>query len=224
MSASVAHTRIMLYLADLVQHRRRRPGDDLISAMLHQGGLSLDDTLLNCDNVFNAGNATTQHSVAAMFHALAVTPGLLDRLRADPRLVRNAVEELLRWSTPGPHVLRVTTAEVMLNDQAIAAGTPVVSWLAAANRDGRVFAAPDEFIPDRQPNRHLSFGSGIHYCVGAAMARIELKVLFEHLAAAARAVELVEPPVRLRSTKVNGYRRLPVAFTWRSPLRGGSGT
>jgi hydroxylation protein CepL len=224
MSVSAAHTRIMMYLAGLIQQRRRRPGDDLISAMLHEGGLSPEDALFNCDNVFAAGNATTQHSVAAMFHALAVSPGLLEQLRTDPRLVRNAVEELLRWSTPGPHVLRVTTDDVVVNGQPIEAGTPVASWLAAANRDGRVFPEPDAFISNRQPNRHLSFGSGLHYCLGAAMARMELKVLFEQLAAEVESVELVEEPVRLRSTKVNGYRRLPVSFTWRPATHGKGGT
>ncbi|MEU8264307.1 cytochrome P450 [Micromonospora sp. NPDC048999] len=222
MSPSAAHTRIMAYLAELVMARRRHRGDDLISALLHEGGLSVEDVLLNCDNVFAAGNATTQHSVAAMLHALAVTPGLAERLHGDRRLLRPAVEELLRWSTPGPHVLRVATADVEVNGVRLPAGAPVACWLMVANRDPRVFAEPDRFDPARQPNRHLTFGAGVHYCLGAALARMELKVLLDRLTAAARSVALADPPVRLRSTKVNGYRQLRVTFQWRTPARMGA--
>ncbi|PSK68634.1 cytochrome P450 [Streptomyces sp. CS149] len=214
MSPSVAHLQIMSYFADLVRHRRRVPGDDLVSHLLGNG-MTEHDALINCDNVFAAGNATTQHSVTGAFDGLAGSPGALEVLRADPAAVRTGVEEVLRWSTPGPHVLRVALRDTVVAGRPVAADTAVVSWLAAANRDARAFPDPDRFDIRRRPNRHLSFGHGLHYCLGAALARLELRMLLESLAEHVTAVHHAGEPERLRATKVNGYRRLPVSFEWR---------
>lgn len=214
MSPSTAHLQIMGYFADLVRHRRRAPGDDLVSHLLGDG-MTEHDVLINCDNVFAAGNATTQHSVTGAFDGLAASPGALEVLRTDPAAVRTAVEEVLRWSTPGPHVLRVALRDTVVNGRPVPADTAVVSWLAAANRDARVFPDPYRFDIRRRPNRHLSFGHGLHYCIGAALARLELRMLLERLAEHVTAVRHAGEPERLRATKVNGYRRLPVSFEWR---------
>jgi hydroxylation protein CepL len=215
MSPGLAHARIMLYFADLVAERRRHPGDDLISRLLHEGGLSDDDVLMNCDNVFTAGNATTPSSVAGAFHALSTTPDALDLLRGDAAALRVATEEVLRWTTPGPHLLRIATEDVTVQGQHIRKGSPVATWLGAANRDPRVFDHPDEFRPDRRPNKHLVFGHGLHYCIGAVLARLEVKLLLTALAEQVRSVVLPEPPQTRLSTKVNGYRRLIVGLDWR---------
>ncbi|MGW4967904.1 cytochrome P450 [Nonomuraea sp. NPDC004186] len=215
MSPSTAHLEIMVYFSELIRDRLRRPRADLVSHLLHDAGLAPDDVLVNCDNIFAAGNATTQFSVAGAFHALATAPQALELVRGDQKAVRLAVEEVLRWTTPGPHVLRVAVGDVEINGQRIARDSPVVTWLAAANRDPRVFPDPDRFDVRRHPNRHLSFGFGPHYCVGAALARMELRMLMEVLGTEVRRVRLAGEPRRLRANKVNGYRRLPVRFEWR---------
>lgn len=215
MPPDAAHSEILMYFHDLIAERRRRPGDDLVSAMLRDGELTPDDVLLNCENVLIGGTETTTNSITGTFYAAAQTPDLLDQLRAHPDRLGLVVEEIIRWTSPVMHVMRVPVEDVTLNGQPIAKGTAVVCWLAAANRDSRVFAEPDRFVPHRKPNRHLGLGHGIHHCIGAALARMELRLVLETLAERVASVELVAEPRWLRSVFVQGYRRLPVRFTWR---------
>ncbi|MFC0530979.1 cytochrome P450 [Phytohabitans kaempferiae] len=215
MTPAEAHTEILFYFHELVSLRRRRPGDDLVSAMLAESGLSTQDAVMNCDNVLIGGNETTRHSIAGCFAALSTRPGLLDRLRDDPDGLPAAVEEVIRWTSPAMHVLRVATETVTIQDQVIESGAPVVAWLSAANRDARIFDAPGEFRPDRRPNRHLGFGYGPHVCLGAALARIELRSLLSVLAERCGAVRLPAPPVAMRSNLVQGYRHMYVDIDWR---------
>ncbi|MFG1847014.1 cytochrome P450 [Micromonospora carbonacea] len=209
MSPEAAHSEMILYLADLVADRRRSPGDDLISALAADSRFDLREVLLNCDNVLVGGNETTRHAIAGCFHALATSPGTLAGLRADPGLVGPVVEEVIRWTSPAMHVLRVATADVDLPGQRVSTGEAVVAWLPAANRDPRHFAAPDEFRPGRTAN-HLGFGYGPHHCLGAALARLELRALLLALAEFAGAVAVLGEPVPLRSNLVHGYRHLQV--------------
>jgi hydroxylation protein CepL len=212
MTASEAHAEILMYFHELVAHRKRSPGDDLVSRLLADGRLGLRDVLVNCDNVLIGGNETTRHSITGCFHALSTVPGALDRLRADPDLIRPAVEEVIRWTSPAMHVLRVATEDVEVNGRVLAKGTAVVAWLPAANRDERVFECPQEFRPDRQPNRHLGFGNGPHHCLGAALARAELATVLRVLAEQVRSVRLTGRPEWLRSNLTQGYLHLPVEF------------
>nr|BFE74539.1 hypothetical protein GCM10020092_078400 [Actinoplanes digitatis] len=214
-AASVrAHTEIFCYFGEQLAARNRSPGDDLISALLAEDDLTQDEVLVNCYNLLIGGNQTTRHVIAGCFDAASRTPGLLAAVRADPGVVPAAVEEAIRWVSPGMHVLRVTTAELTLCGQAIGAGEPVVAWLAAANRDPRVFAQPAAYRPDRSPNRHLGFGHGPHVCLGARLARLEIAVLLQALAERAGSVHLAGDPLPTRSNLIQGYRSLPVELRW----------
>ncbi|TVT55696.1 cytochrome P450 [Amycolatopsis rhizosphaerae] len=210
MTPSEAHSEILMYFYELVERRRSAPGDDLVSTLLSDGRLSVQDVLFNCDNVLIGGNETTRHSITGCFHALSTVPGALDRLRADPALIRTAVEEVIRWTSPAMHVLRVATEEVEVSGRVLPAGSPVVAWLPAANRDERVFPHPQRFLLDRQPNKHLGFGNGPHHCLGAALARAGLAALLRVLVEQVRSITLTGPPEWLRSNLTQGYLHLPV--------------
>lgn len=143
-------------------------------------------------------------------------PDLLADLRADPDLIPLVVEEVIRWSSPAMHVLRVATSDVTIAGRQIPAGDAVAAWLPSANRDERAFPEPDRFLPRRSPNRHLGFGFGSHHFLGAALARIEIAGLLRALAATARAVTLTSEPEWMRALQVQGYRSLLVDV---EPLR-----
>ncbi|MFJ6728073.1 cytochrome P450 [Streptomyces sp. NPDC091281] len=215
MTPSEAHTEILFYFHELIERRRRQPGSDLVSALLEDARLSTEDVLVNCDNVLIGGNETTRHSITGAFHAFQASAGTLDALHADPELVGPAVEEVVRWTSPAAHVLRVATEDCEIGGQKIIKGQPVVAWLSAANRDERLFPDPHRFVPDRTPNRHLGFGNGPHHCLGAALARLELRALLQELAAEARGVELAGEVRWMRSNLVQGYSSLEVSTEWR---------
>ncbi|MEU7425612.1 cytochrome P450 [Streptomyces sp. NPDC040750] len=215
MSPAEAHTEILFYFHELIERRRRRPGSDLVSALLEDGRLSTEDVLVNCDNVLIGGNETTRHSITGAFHIFQAFPGTLDALHADPELAGPAVEEMVRWTSPAAHVLRVATEDCEIGGQRILKGQPVVAWLSAANRDERLFPEPHRFVPDRAPNRHLGFGNGPHHCLGAALARLELQALIQELASEARGVELTGDVRWMRSNLVQGYSSLEVSMDWR---------
>lgn len=217
MSPSAAHSELILYLSGLVADRRRDPGDDLISALVRDHRLTEREVLLNCDNVLVGGNETTRHAIAGCFRALDTVPGFLDKLRADPDLVEAAVEEVIRWTSPAMHVLRVAAADIELAGQPVAKDDAVVAWLPAANRDPRFFESADEFRPGRPTTtRHLGFGHGPHHCLGAALARLELRSLLLALAEYAESVTVLGTPQPLRSNLVQGYRRCEVGL---APVR-----
>jgi hydroxylation protein CepL len=218
MTPRQAHTEILVYFDELITARRGHRGDDLVSTLVADDALTIDDVLLNCDNVLIGGNETTRHAITGAVHALATVPGLLTELRDGSADVDTVVEEVLRWTSPAMHVLRVTTGEVTVNGRDLPSGTPVVAWLPAANRDPAEFDDPDTFRPGRKPNRHITFGHGMHHCLGSALARIELSVVVRELAervSRVSRVELVAEPTWLRAVVVQGYRKLPVRFTGR---------
>lgn len=215
MSPEAAHSEILLYFYDLIEERRRRPGDDLVSAMLRDGDMNSEDVLLNCENVLIGGTETTTNSITGTFYAASQTPGFLTLVRQYPDQLDLVIEEIIRWTSPVMHVLRVPLEDVTINETPIPEGSAVVAWLSAANRDGGVFTEPDRFIAHRKPNRHLGLGHGIHHCIGAALARMELRLILETLAERVHSIELVAEPEWLRSVFVQGYRHLPVTMTWR---------
>ncbi|MFF2260255.1 cytochrome P450 [Streptomyces albidoflavus] len=172
MTPAEAHTEILFYFHELIERRQKEPGTDLVSALLADGRLSTEDVLINCDNVLIGGNETTRHSITVAFHAFQAFPGALDTLRADPELADRAVEEVVRWTSPAAHVLRVATEDCEIGGQQIREGQAVVAWLAAANPDERLFAHPHRFVVDRAPT--AIWGSAPTRSTGQVAGRVHM--------------------------------------------------
>ena len=210
-----AYGDIFDYYRDLAETRRGKPGPDLVSTLVagevDGAPLATEDVLLNCTNLIIGGNETTRHAAAGGLLAIVDRPGMWESLRGKP--IDSLVEEILRWTTPGMHVLRTVTRDTSIGGRSIAAGDSVVVWNASANRDESVFPDPQRFDPGRAPNRHIAFGQGGHHCLGAALARIELTTLFGSLLARVGHVRLTGPPRRVRSCVLRGIRRLPVEMS-----------
>jgi hypothetical protein len=144
--------------------------------------------------------------------ALIENPDQLARLQADPSLLSTAVDEMIRWTTPVKHFMRTATEDYDLNGTTIKAGEDVLLSYWSANRDEDVFTDPFTFDVGRTPNKHLAFGFGVHYCLGAMLARMELKALFGALLPRLEHVELAGKPELIRSTFVSGLKRLPIRY------------
>ncbi len=160
--------------------------------------------------LFSAGAETTRNAVAGGLLALADHPDQLALLRTDPSLLPTAVEEMVRWTSPSPSKRRTATRAVELGGFAIEAGQKVQIWEGSANRDPAAFDNPDTFDVARKPNPHLGFGQGIHYCLGANLARLELRVLFEELLGRFSSARVVKPVEWTRSNRHTGIRHLIV--------------
>jgi cytochrome P450 len=199
----------------IVRDRLLSPGDDLLSTLLRVqvDGDRLSETDL--DNLFSimviAGNETTRIAIAQGVLAFCQYPEQWDRLRADTALIDPATEEVLRWTCPTHFMRRTATTDTELGGVAIRAGDKVVLWYASGNRDEAEFDNPDAFDIGRSPNRHLSFGrGGPHLCVGAHLARLEVRIVLAALARRVTRFELAGSPRRVRSNFTNGLRELPI--------------
>ncbi|GAA2340036.1 cytochrome P450 [Dactylosporangium salmoneum] len=209
-------TEILEFFHDRLPARSRPPGDEqhlldvLRSGELNGRSPSEAEILYNALNVAVGGNETSAHTASAGVEALMRHPDQDARLRADPGLLDRAVEEILRWTSTNAYVRRVATRDLELGARTVRAGDSVTLWNAAANRDETQFHAPDTFDVTRSPNRHLSFGSGIHRCIGVGAGTAELRTLFAKLIE--RRVRLVPagPVARLRSNFILGVNQLPV--------------
>ena len=195
------------------------PGFDLIS-MLQTN----DDTksminrpmefIGNLGLLIVGGNDTTRNSMSGGVLAMNQFPEEFDKLKANPDLIPNMVSEIIRWQTPLAHMRRVATQDVELNGQTIRQGDRVVMWFASGNRDERKFDNPDAFIIDRKDARnHLSFGYGIHRCMGNRLAELQLRILWEELLKRFDKIEVVGEPERVQSNFVRGYSELMVKLT-----------
>lgn len=215
-----AHSALLVYYSDLVRRRRREPADDLVSTMIAgvvEGRPLTDvDVMLNCDGLISGGNETTRHATVGGLLALYGHAGQLDRLRAEPALLPTAVAEVLRWTSPALHVLRTATTECELAGQTIRAGDRVTVWIPSANRDEDVFEQADTFRIDRADNRHLTFATGTHTCIGAALATAEVRVMIEEMSRRVAEVQPLAPPRRLRSNLIRGYQSAPVRLVERT--------
>ncbi len=157
------------------------------------------------------GNDTTRNSISGGVVALNESPAEYQKLRDDRSLIPNMVSEIIRWQTPLAHMRRTATRDAKLAGKAIAKGDKVVMWYVSANRDEAVFERPDEFRIDRaNAKQHLSFGIGVHFCMGSRLAEMQLRVTWEETLARFREVEVVAAPRRVRSNFVKGYSHLPV--------------
>lgn len=180
---------------------------DLVNAGLSQRELDVYFVLLA-----TAGNETTRHTISHGLIALNDHPDQRELLRSDPvELGRSATEEMLRWATPVHHFRRTAAVDTELGGSEIRAGDKVATWLVSGNRDESIFDEPDRLDVARTPNPHMTFGpGGIHHCLGAHLAKMEVRITFEDLLARGVGVELAGPPERLRSNFFNGIKRLPV--------------
>ncbi|HME26852.1 MAG TPA: cytochrome P450 [Acetobacteraceae bacterium] len=165
--------------------------------------------------IATGGHDTIAFCLSGGMHALIEHPEQLARLRDDPYLIDTAIEEMLRWTTPGRHIMRTATQDVELGGQTIRAGEAVALFFNSANRDETMFSDADQFRIDRRPNPHLAFGLGHHHCVGAHLARLEMRALFKALLPRLETVQLAAPPSRTRSTMVTGIASLPIRCVWR---------
>ena len=166
--------------------------------------------------IATGGHDTIAFALSGGMHALVEHREQLERLRADPSLIDTAIEEMLRWTTPGRHIVRNATEDVELGGQTIRAGEAVALFFNSANRDETVYEGADQFRIDRRPNPHLAFGVGRHHCIGAHMARLEMRALLKALLPRLEQVELAAPPRRTCSTMVSGISSLSIRCAWRS--------
>src|ERR1700751_2871983 len=160
--------------------------------------------------LFSAGAETTRNAVGGGLLALAEHPEQLRTLREDFNMLPVAVEEIVRWTSPSPSKRRTATRAVPLGGASIQAGQKVQIWEGSANRDASVFVDADKFDITRKPNPHLGFGQGVHYCLGANLARLELRVLYEELLSRFSIVRVVRPVEWTRSNRHTGIRHLVV--------------
>jgi cytochrome P450 len=214
MSVEEAGSRMYSYGQELIASKRLQPTDDMLSvvanATVDDDSLSDLELYLFFSLLFSAGAETTRNSVAGGLLALADHPGQLRSLRADLTQLPTAVEEMVRWTSPSPSKRRTATRDVELAGCAIEAGQKVQIWEASANRDAAVFEDADVFDIARKPNPHLGFGQGVHYCLGANLARLELRVLFEELLSRFSSVQVTKPVEWTRSNRHTGIRHLVV--------------
>ena len=220
LSAEEASSRMYNYGLELIASKRAAPTDDMLSTVANaalddfegEAGPAMSDLELYLffSLLFSAGAETTRNAVAGGLLALAEHPEQLRLLRADLELLPTAVEEMVRWTSPSPSKRRTATRPVTLGGVSIDAGQKVQVWEGSANRDACVFDRADEFDIARKPNPHLGFGQGVHYCLGANLARLELRVLFEELLTRFGAVRVVRDVEWTRSNRHTGIRHLVV--------------
>lgn len=208
------------YLRELTAQRHRSPGEDLLShlvAVRDTDGdrLTEDELVTTCILLLNAGQEATVNVSGNGLLALLEHPGQLARLRKDPGLLPTAVEELMRYDSPLQLFERTATEDVGIGGVTVARGQKIAALLGSANRDPAVFAGPDALDLGRAPNPHISFGAGVHFCIGAPLARVELQASFGALLARTSRLEFGSPARRRPEFVIRGLAELPVVLTGR---------
>ncbi|MBX7549171.1 cytochrome P450 [Streptomyces sp. NPDC004232] len=207
---------IFEFFAEVLRARRKNPGPDLISRLLkaemNGRAWTEDEILYNCMNIAVGGNETSSYTACSGLEALIGHPEQYAELRHKPGLLDSAVNEILRWSSTNLYVRRGALRDVEVGGRTIRSGDVVTLWNASANRDAKQFTDPETFDLARTPNRHLSYGAGLHRCIGAMLAQTELSVVFRAIADLPVTAALSGPVQRLRSNFINGTTSLPVTF------------
>jgi cholest-4-en-3-one 26-monooxygenase len=215
-AARDAIVEVFTYFTELVEEKRKNPDDDLVTlfTQMEVDGKPLPpmDILTWCLIIVIAGNETTRNATTGGMLAFVENQGELRKLQANPSLLPSSIEEIVRWVTPIIHFGRTATEDFQLRDKTIKAGDALALFYPSANRDEEVFEDPFSFRIDRNPNRHLGFGVGEHFCLGAHLARLEMEVAYKYLLPRIEEVELVGPVDRLHSSLVGGVKSLPIRY------------
>ena len=206
------------YFGKVIADRRANPRDDvatvIANGLIDGQPIPEREALSYYVITATAGHDTTSSSAAGGFLELARRPAELAKLQADPSLIPLFVEEAIRWTTPVKHFMRTATEDTELGGKQIRKGDGLCLFYLSGNRDELVFENPNEFIADRNPNPHVSFGHGVHLCLGMHLARLELKILFEELLPQIASLEVAGEPKLSVGNFVNGLKTLPVRVKW----------
>lgn len=204
------------YFTQITEDRRANPTGDLASVVangrINGEELTMMQTISYYVIAATAGHDTTASAIAGGLHALIENPDQLKKLQDDPSLVATAADEIIRWVTPVKHFMRTATEDYTIRGTTIKKGESVLLSYPSANRDEEVFDRPDEFDITRSPNKHLAFGFGVHYCLGAMLARMEIKAILTELIPRLRTIELAGEPSLMKTTFVGGLKHLPVRY------------
>jgi cholest-4-en-3-one 26-monooxygenase len=221
-AAAEAFSAYLDYAQRMIADRRATPTDDLFTVLVHAEvdgeRLGDDEIIFESLLLLLGGDETTRQVTAGGMEQLLLHPEHKQRLLADGGLVPSAVEEMIRWVSPIKNMARTTTRDVELEGVALDAGAKVVVLYESANFDERHFAEPDRFDIERAPNDHLSFGFGPHFCLGASLARVELRAMFERVLSRMPDMELATPRALARS--ITGIEQMPVVFSASGPVQG----
>ena len=207
------------YAQDIIETKRAQPTNDILSAIVHaefeEDGSTLTDYELRSffALLFPAGAETTTRAISGGMLALMERPDQWQKLQADRGLMKSAVEEIVRWATPSAYKRRTASCDTELHGKTIREGDKVTFWEMSANRDETIFDSPFEFDVTRTPNKHLGFGAGVHFCLGAALARLELKIVFEELLACGHTFSLNGEPQWMPNNRLVGLKTLPVELS-----------
>jgi cytochrome P450 len=217
-AAERAAAEFVTYLRELAAQRRQGPGEDLLSHLVtvrdaDGDRLTEDELVTTCILLLNAGHEATVNVSGNGLLALLEHPDQLVRLRDDPGLLPTAVEELMRYDSPLQLFERTATDDVEIGGVTVARGQKIAALLGSANRDPAVFAEPDGLDVGRSPNPQISFGAGVHFCIGAPLARVELQASFGALLERTSRLELARPPRRRPEFVIRGLADLPVVLT-----------
>ena len=209
------------YAKSLIAQKKENPEEDIFSKIIHakfeEDGSSLSDYELGSffALLFPAGAETTTRSISGGMLALLENPNQMEQLRKKPEFMKTAIEEIVRWTTPSVYKRRTATADTELGGKKILMGQKVTLWEMSANRDEAMFSHPFQFDVTRDPNKHLGFGVGVHFCLGASLARLELKVFFEEFLKSNLCVELDQPVTWVPNNRLVGIKNMFVRVTER---------
>lgn len=219
--ASMRATRdeMFAYFARMVEARRRDPRDDIVSVLANAELAGLPVPAYELLSYFSllvvAGNETTRNAASGGLLALIENSAELAKLRDNPKLVAQATEEIIRWTSPVVQFCRTPVEDVEMHGQKIRAGESLCLLYPSANRDAEVFQDPDAFRVDRSPNPHLGFGIGEHFCLGASLARLEIRIALEKLIPRLEEIELAGKFERMKSSFLGGVKRMPIRYQLR---------